>query len=91
MPALVAQGIEQQVSTLRAAGSNPAEGTNSRGVPGYFHIGGTMNEKWLDESVSWSAEYLVGMHYLADQDDWEEFKDAVQEFVQHYLEELNYE
>ena len=25
--ALVAQGIEQQVSTLRVAGSNPAEGT----------------------------------------------------------------
>jgi len=50
-----------------------------------------MNEKWLDESISWSAEHLVGMHYLADQDDWEEFKDAVQEFVQHYLEELNYE
>jgi len=53
--------------------------------------GGTMDEQWLDESISWSAENLIGMHYITDQDDWEEFKNSVEEFVQNYLEELNYE
>lgn len=50
-----------------------------------------MDEQWLDESISWSAENLIGMHYITDQDDWEEFKNSVEEFVQNYLEELNYE
>lgn len=48
-----------------------------------------MENLWLNETIAWSAEALLSNNYVKNEADWNEFKNAVEDFVHYFLDEVN--
>ena len=49
------------------------------------------DNNWLEDKLSWTAQNLLNLGYVKDQDEWEIFKEALEDFVMNFLEGADYD